>query len=63
MLQKVFHKYHQEPSSEIEPVKFPMSVMKPLCAKWLKEMYDNLLAHPDIIRNGFSAAGITEELK
>ena len=26
-------------------------------------MYDYLLAHTDIIRNGFSAAGITEWLK
>ena len=53
------HKYHG-PSSEIQPVK---SVMKPLCAQWLREMFDNLLAHPYIIRNGFSAAGITEWLK
>jgi len=59
---EVFHKY-QSPGSEIQPVKFPMSQMKPLCAQWLREMYDNLLAHPDIITNGFSAAGITEMLK
>ena len=58
---EVFAKY-QGSSLEIEPVKFPMAVMKPLSAHWLKEMYDHLLAHPDIITNGFNAAGITERL-
>ena len=37
--------------------------MKPLCAQWLKEMYDSILAHPDINRNGITAAGITEGFK
>jgi len=58
----VFQKY-QGPGSEIQPIKFPMSQMKPLCAQWLREMYDYLLAHPKIISNGFSAAGIMEMLK
>ena len=44
--------------TEIKPVKFPMGVMKPLGAQWILKMYDHLLAHPDIIRNGFKAAGI-----
>ena len=58
---EVFARY-QGSSSGIKPVKFPMAVMKPLSARWLKEMYDHLLAHPDIITNGFNAAGITEWL-
>ena len=58
---EVFQKY-QGSGSEIQLFKFPMSQMKPLCAQWLKKMYDNLLAHPDIIGNGFSAARITEIL-
>ena len=48
---------YQGSSSEIEPVKFPMAMMKPLSACWLKEMYDHLPAHPDIITNGFNAEG------
>ena len=54
---EVFRSY-QASSSQIEPVKFPMSQMKPLGAQWLMDLYDHLLAHPDIIKNGFKDAGI-----
>ena len=46
--------------TEIRPVKFPMSQMKSLGAQWIQRMCDHLLAHPDIIRNGFKAAGIVD---
>jgi len=59
---EVFQKY-QGPGPEIQLVKFLMSPMKPLCAQWVRKMYDYLLTHPDIINNRFSAAGITEMLK
>jgi len=51
-------KTYDPSGTEIKPVKFPMAVMKPLGAQWILKMYDHLLAHPDIIRNGFKAAGI-----
>lgn len=56
---EVFESYKGS-DSEIKPVKFPMSQMKPLGAKWIRAMYDHLLAHPDIIKNGFKAAGIVD---
>ena len=59
---KVFSSY-QGSGSQIEPVKFPMSQMKPLGAQWLMQMYDHLLAHPEIISNGFKEAGIVDILK
>ena len=40
-----------------------MSQMKPLGAQWFMQMYDHLLAHPDIIRNDFKEAGIVDCLK
>ena len=44
----------KEDGSTIKPVTdFPMRLMKPLGAKWIMEAYDYMLAHPDIIRNGF----------
>ena len=54
---QVFRSY-QASCSQIEPVKFPMSQMKPLGAQWFMDLYDYLLAHPDIIKNGFKDAGI-----
>jgi len=51
-------KTYDPSGTEIKPVKFLMGVMKPLGAQWILKMYDHLLAHPDIIRNGFKAAGI-----
>lgn len=35
-----------------------MSVVKPLGAKWLIELYDHMLGRPEIIINGFRGAGI-----
>ncbi len=45
---------------EIEPVDLRLSVVKPLGAKWMIELFDHFKQHPEIIRNGFSAAGIKE---
>ena len=39
-------------------VDLKMSIMKPLGAKWLMEMYDHLLTKPEIIINGFKGSGI-----
>ena len=42
------------------PIKFPLRIMKPLGAQWIKELYSYMLEHPDIARNGFKAAGIAD---
>jgi len=53
-------KTHNLSGTEVKPVKFPMGVMKPLGTQRILKMYDHLLAHPDIIQNGFKAAGIVD---
>ena len=40
-----------------------MSQIKPLGAQWLMDMYDHLLEHPDIIKNGLKDAGIFDIFK
>ena len=51
-----------ESAEPLEPVKFPMSRMKPLGAQWLIGMYEHMIAHPEIMKNGFRAAGIVDKL-
>lgn len=41
-------------------VDLSLTNMKPLGAKWIVKLHDYLSVHPDIIRNGFVAAGISE---
>ena len=48
--------------TKVEPVDLRMSVVKPLGAKWMLKLYDYSKAHPDIIQNGFKAAGIIDVL-
>ena len=48
---------------DLMPIKFPMTLMKPLGAQWVMELYSYMLNHPEIIRNGFRAAGILDVLK
>ena len=43
----------------VTPITFPLHLMKPLGATWIKELYAYLAGRPDIIRNGFRVAGIT----
>ena len=43
----------------LEPVTFPMHMMKPLGAQWLIEFSSYMHVNPPIIRNGFREAGIT----
>uniref|UniRef100_A0A1X7TAD1 DDE-1 domain-containing protein n=1 Tax=Amphimedon queenslandica TaxID=400682 RepID=A0A1X7TAD1_AMPQE len=47
----------QNPSPTID---LRLSTMKPLGAQWLKLFYDYMQANPDIIKNGFRSAGITD---
>ena len=47
---------------ELEPVDMRLAIVKPIAAKWMISLYDYLVAHPDIIRNGFKHVGITDFL-
>ena len=46
-------------------VKVPLqlTVIKPLHAKWIFELYNRLKGEKRLIRNGFVAAGITEAIE
>jgi len=45
------------------PVDLHLSIVKPLSAKWLINMYDYFKANPQIICNGFRAVGITHSIQ
>ena len=40
-----------------EPVDLWLSIVKPISARWLVNLYDYLVSKPDIIKNGFKSAG------
>lgn len=46
-----------------EPVDMRLTIMKPLMAQWAIHMYEYFLSRPNIIINGYRAAGIIETLK
>ena len=46
-----------------EVVDLRLSVLKPLCANWCIDLFHHLTSNPDIIVNGFKAAGIVETLQ
>ena len=48
------------PSWKEKQLDLRVSVMKPLGAKWLVELYDYLKGKPDIVKNGFKDAGILD---
>ena len=52
----------QKDDVPLKPVTFPMHLMKPLGAQWLIQFSSYMDANPDIIRNGFRAARITDVL-
>ena len=43
------------------PIKFPMQLMKPLGAQWMMDVHCYIQDHPEIIKNGFRAAGIDSD--
>ena len=47
----------------VEPVDLRLSMMKPLGAQWMVELFDHFKAKSSVICNGFKAAGITDCLK
>ena len=46
----------------IEPVDMKLSIVKPIAAKWMIDLYNYLIANPQIIKNGFKHVGITDFL-
>ena len=63
ILKKEFHQWYSDEISaqgeQYTPIKLPLSVMKPLGAKWLMKAFNHIQSHPTMIKNGFKAAGIT----
>ena len=47
---------------DVEPVDMKLSVVKPIAAKWMIDLYNYLVANPQIIKNGFKHVGITDFL-
>ena len=46
----------------MSPVDLRLSIAKPLGAQWMIKLYDYLKSKPDIIKNGFRGAGISDYL-
>ena len=53
--------YDQLKADKYKPVDLKLSIVKPLGAKWMVNMYDYFLSKPEIIRNGFKGSGIIIE--
>ena len=64
ILKKEFHQWYTDETSaqgeQYTAIKLPLSVMKPLGAKWLMKAFDHIQSQPTMIKNGFKAAGITD---
>ena len=39
-----------------------ISIMKPLLAKWIVKFYDYIRSKPELVKNGWEKAGISENL-
>ena len=50
----------QESGQDIQPVDFRLSVVKPMGAKWMIDLYDYLKGNPSIITHGFKHVGISD---
>ena len=52
----------KDSGQDIQPVNLRLSVVKPIGAQWVIELYDYLKGRPNIISNGFKHVGITDAL-
>jgi len=52
----------QVSGQNIQPVDLRLSVVKPVGAQWMIDLYDYLKGHPNIITNGFKHVGISDML-
>ena len=53
----------QENPNQLEPANLRLQTMKPLGARWMIHLYDDMKSHPEIIVNGFRASGIYDSIK
>ena len=61
--EQIFDQLRDDLSPVADPVvKFPLNVMKPLILKWMEDLETYMHSHPNIIKSGFRAAGITDVL-
>ena len=52
----------QESEQDIQPVDLRLSIVKPIGAQWMIELYDYLKGNPSIITHGFKYVGISGHL-
>ena len=50
----------QESGQDIQPVDLRLSIVKPMGAKWMIDLYDYLKGNPSIITHGFKHVGISD---
>lgn len=53
----------EENPSQFKPVDLKLSVMKPLGARWMIQLYDYFKSTPEVVVNGFKATGIFDCVK
>ena len=58
---KIVVQLHQDVEN-LEPVDTRLSLIKPLHAEWLIQLHQYIKSRPDIVINGFRAAGILDKL-
>ena len=46
--------------TETKPVDLRLSIIKPLCAKWIVSLYEHIRSNPALVINGFKEAGILD---
>lgn len=66
-LRQQFHKWYAEQicqqlqdKADVTPVDLRLSVVKPLGAQWMIQLYDYMKSKPHIVQNGFRAVGILD---
>ena len=64
-LRRKFHEWYAkqvclqlQQNGKQSPIDLRLSIVKPLGAQWMVELYDYLKSKPDTIRNGFKEAGL-----
>ena len=53
----------EENPSQLKPIDLKLSVMKPLGARWMIQLYDHFKSTPKVVVNGFKATGIFDCVK
>ena len=66
-LRQQFHQWyaeqicqHLQEKTDVTPVDLRLSVVKPLGARWMIQLYDYMKSKPEIVQNGFKAVGIMD---